>query len=142
MLDFFHGKWSFERVVTSLADNRRLNNAQGQAVFAPENPNAFLSYREDGIDNNGQSFFRHYRYAAADGGITVFYGDGPQTGQLYQAYVSSPCGSFLRAKTPHLCGADIYQGIYELSNEHHFSLTTEVTGRNKNFKIETAYRRT
>lgn len=141
LLPFFQGIWDFTRTVNDLKTGGLLNRATGQAVFNKEDDLSTLQYREDGRDETGQNFFRHYRYDEIENSLNVLYGDGPDTGKLYLRYIPSLCGNLLIACEIHLCGTDRYIGHYEFIDDKNFALVTSVRGQNKNYIIETNYRR-
>ena len=141
LVNTFRDKWSFERLIYHIDSKEIIQKSAGAASYVFDAALTFIPYREHGIDHTGQAFFRHYRYALTPQGLDVFYDDGPQIGRLYQSYEPSPCGKLLLSVGAHLCGEDLYEGRYIFETANRFALTTIVTGRNKNFKIVTQYRR-
>lgn len=137
----FAGDWVFERRVL---EDKKILYAEGICIFAPTGPRQY-SYQENGVwkptYNGVTDFSRCYVYERDESTLNVYYGDGLQTGALYQSYMLSPCGKYLTAEKIHFCGPDQYIGRYELIDAQNFALTTEVTGQNKNYRMVTNYRR-
>jgi hypothetical protein len=134
----FEGIWRFDRRITSLA-GAPLGGAKGQAVFIPHS--RMLAYREDGRHHEtALEFFRHYVYAYSGDEIHVFYGDGAQTGQLYQCLIADG-ENRLVSREEHLCGGDRYSSVYAFADDGHFSLETKVLGARKDYVIRTDFTR-
>jgi hypothetical protein len=143
-LEFFKGNWSFTRIVTIGSSGQLYASARGDAGFEQEaDGGQSLIYTERGLMEleHGTSlrFSRSYRYSFAEGGIKVFFNDGPDCGSLYQTYSLSEDGLRLEMECVHLCGADQYRGDYCWQSDNAFHLRTIVTGAAKDLVIETDF---
>lgn len=142
IFDNFKGSWNFERRIASLETDKEEATAQGTAEFTQQE-NASLAYEETGKLNlsTGQSlpFYRHYLYTLEENAMHVFYGDGPQTGQLYQTYRMKE--NDLHAEAVHVCGEDLYEGEYTRLGRDAFTMTQRVKGPRKNQRITTHFTR-
>ena len=134
--------WNFSRTIEDRFNNRILR-ANGQASFQDTNNQNILIYRETGsffdpIENANQ-FFRSYRYIFKDDKIDIFFADGPSTGQIFHSLYSKQNPYF--TSNTHLCGDDIYDGLYHFNNDNALVIHYKATGPHKNYEIVTDYSR-
>lgn len=137
---FFIGKWIFERTIFT-GENVQ-GTAKGTAVFKESDSPTTLVYSEKGElhlteNNNSFSFFRSFIYEFEDGKLTLIYNDGVNIGQHYQTY--QPEGERLVSQTPHICGADVYDGYFEKLSANSYKQYVKVIGAKKDYEVETVY---
>ncbi len=144
VLDYFNGNWKFTREMHSF-DGVLLSTAQGDAKFKYTHLDNELTYHENGeaVYNPSQDtheFFRDYVYSLSNDQMQIYHASGPQSGQLYQAYKINTPEKLIAVQT-HICGDDTYEGLYELIDDTHFTLTTKILGPKKDVIITTYFSR-
>lgn len=136
--DALAGRWSFRRHASSG------EHMQGVAGFQPQ-ARGLLRYHEEGrvfLPNGRElSFFRKYLYRI-DGTVMTILFDGPSQG-LFQRVVLARRDGVWTGRGHHPCGRDIYLTDYRIAAGALPSLGIRhrVTGPNKDYLLETLYRR-
>lgn len=130
----FAGVWTISRQIT---DMRILESGtlQGEAEFTPTD--AGLHYHERGtlVFAGGAPVLaeRSYQWTFTEDAVHVAHGDG------------TPFHSFALTggpeATPHLCGEDMYRGVYSFVSFPDWRVTWSVTGPRKNYRSVTDYSR-
>ena len=142
LYDALAGRWRFQRHAST---GERM---QGRAEFVPLAPDS-LRYHEEGraILPNGQelTFFRNYLYRINAAVLTILF-DGPSQG-LFQQVELTDANGIWTGQGHHPCGRDIYRSDYRIAPgaetgiEPALEIRHRVTGPNKDYLLETLYRR-
>lgn len=136
--DALAGRWRFQRHAST---GERM---QGQATFLPQAPDE-LRYHEEGraFLPNGQqlTFFRNYLYRIEGARMVILF-DGPSQG-LFQHVELCRADGVWTGQGHHPCGQDIYRSSYRITPNPAplLEITHRVTGPNKDYLLETVYRR-
>lgn len=126
----FLGRWRIER---EIADRRGPDAVfAGQAVIS-EADGGWL-YRETGMlrfaDGGAFEAERRYLWQPAEGAIAVFFDDG-------RPFHTIPLEG---GGDRHLCGADLYDVVYDLSRWPLWEAVWTVTGPRKSYVLSSRYR--
>ena len=129
VFDRLKGRWRLERDISSPAAR-----VTGEAVFTRENSAPLFRYREEGmltlLPNGAQTpVYRTYIYKMENGGIAVYFADGPHAGQIFQHLRME---NDLTATAHHRCIADDYNSLYQFDREG-FTITHHVKGPQKDY---------
>lgn len=145
LVNYFNGKWTFEREIIISDTPKVYATASGTAIFEPI-ANA-LEYEETGKvfmleAQQRSSFFRNYRYVFTEEGLDVYFHDNlTQNFNLYQNYIYHPAADTLVAKEIHVCNKDLYEGGFQLLNDRYYIHTSIIKGPHKDFFITTNYQK-
>ena len=122
------GNWILQRAVSGFG---KMN---GRAVFTTLKQN-LLKYREEGVQESGVTFFREYFYQHQDQAIVIYFDE--QFSRPFQNLTFKD----LQVQSEHLCGCDVYKGIYDFREIAFgkFTITYEVEGPNKKYVTYTQY---
>ena len=134
VMALLQGKWSISRTISTGG------SFKGLAVFAPDNE--LLRYREDGclqMQNGSPCFqsWRTYVYERRERGFAVYFDETPL--RLFQEVALSP--SDLTGHAEHHCGQDIYKSVYTFMPDGTFSITHDVKGPRKNYRMHSVFTR-
>jgi hypothetical protein len=138
------GYWLFQRMITDHALSVTIT-ADGTADFHPDKTQShILHYTEQGQmtlpgQNDPQDFSRCYDYLFYPDKIEILFADGISVGQLFQTLKITDTEKIKISEDSHLCGADLYKGIYDFTLEDRFSIIYHVIGPRKNYTMETVY---
>ena len=143
---YFRGNWQLEREIFTKSTGTLQAKASGVASFRLSEAGNSLRYQEKGkvkLTGSGSElgFTRRFRYDFRGQGLHIFFDDGPDAGSFYQAYIYDPGTQKLVAEQVHVCGPDLYQGAYLLTNENSFFHFTTIEGKAKDMLIKTRYTR-
>ena len=126
-LQDFEGTWVFIREVVEAGG--RTAHVTGRAVWAADG--AGLRYCEMGeMRLPGLAPMRVERSYHWDGDLGVFFEDG-------RFFHHVPSGG---GKTAHWCDPDHYDGVYDFRDWPSFSVTWQVRGPRKDYRMTTIYR--
>jgi aminopeptidase-like protein len=143
LVNYFNGKWTFEREIVLSGAQKKYATATGNARFEQGEGN--MQYEETGkvfiVEAQQQSsFFRNYRYVFTEDGLDIYFNDSlTQNFNLYQHYIYNKESNTLAAKEIHVCNKDLYEGGFRLLNESHYVHTSVIKGPQKDFFITTHY---
>ena len=135
LVELLAGRWQFRRQASS---GERM---QGWAEFQPQG-GGLLRYHEEGrvLLPGGRelSFFRDYLYEIAGEVMTIRFA-GPAQG-VFQRVALTRAGDAWSGQCHHPCGRDSYASRYRLAPGA-LEIGHIVTGPNKDYRLETHYRR-
>jgi len=128
------GAWSIDRALED-----RLTESDGtfagRADFASDGEG--LLYREEGrleMAGYADDVTRTYRWSfSAPERARLWFDDGRPFHELDLTKG--------RADVRHLCGDDVYDGVYDVTDEDRWRLTWEIKGPRKSLKIDSRYTR-
>ena len=119
-----------------------LGRFKGRALFAPNEEEGALYYREEGelqIPNHIFRSYRNYIYKFKSGKkVEVYFDEKPP--RFFYHIKWEEGGDFTTGKcTSHKCSQDIYQPSYQILSEDLFFITYEVSSPKKSYKIQTRF---
>lgn len=131
---FLSGRW---RIARRISDARAgmWGRLTGWAIFAPS---------ADGLIHDEEG---DLRFGAYQGPVTRRYHlviDSPSSGMVRHADGSLFHALELTSGTAeirHRCGEDVYRGRYRVLDENRFTLSWQVTGPRKQYRLATLHRR-
>lgn len=140
VFDTFIGWWDFERTIMDYTSGSQIK-ANGSVEFTKLSDNR-LMYHERGtllLGNKEISFSRKYYYCLEPNHISIYFADGVNYGQLFQALVVDFEQSPAMAQAEHLCINDMYRGTFLFYNGGRFKNTFRIKGPNKDQLIDSTF---
>lgn len=133
------GTWHLERRI-SVAGHES-SHFQGLAHIRPTDVRGTYSFHEEGSFVNErvrQEAYRDYIYKVKGKTLEILFADPHRIGQ---SYVSLDFFEGVIANDTHVCGQDIYALVFEVISTGEFHTETIVFGPEKDYRLETLYRR-
>lgn len=133
------GTWHLERRI-SVAGHES-SHFQGLAHIRPTDVRGTYSFHEEGSFVNErvrQEAYRDYIYKAKGKTLDILFADPHRMGQ---PFVSLDFSQGVIANDTHVCGQDIYALVFEIISTGEFHTETIVSGPEKDYRLETIYRR-
>jgi hypothetical protein len=135
LLDHIAGTWHLERTISTGS------RFQGLAHIRPTDMRNTYSYHEEGSfvhEQTAHEVYRDYIYKVKDEKLEIIFADPHRAGEHY---VTLDFRQGPTADDTYLCGDDIYAHIFEIISAHEFHTETVVSGPEKDYRLQSYYRR-
>ena len=138
-LKHLSGTWHLERRIN--VAGHESSHFQGLAHIRPTDVRGTYSFHEEGSFVNErvrQEAYRDYIYKVKGKALDILFADPHRMGQ---PFVTLDFSQGLIANDTHVCGQDIYAHLFEIISTSEFHTETVVSGPEKDYRLETLYRR-